>query len=60
MEEKSEQIMYIILEELNRTKRDLMLEQWTKARLEKEIESLKAELKKYKGEMETPTEEVKE
>ena len=56
MEEKSEQIMYIILEELNRTKRDLMLEQWTKARLEKEIESLKEELKKYKGEIE----EVKE
>ena len=57
MEEKSEQIMYIILEELNRTKRDLMLEQWSKARLEKEIESLKEELKKYKGE--TEAEEVK-
>lgn len=58
MEEKSEQIMYIILEELNRTKRDLMLEQWSKARLEKEIESLKEELKKYKGE--TEAEVVKE
>lgn len=58
MEEKSEQIMYIILEELNRTKRDLMLEQWSKERLEKEIESLKEELKKYKGE--TEAEEVKE